>query len=282
MPIRERGYYNWEGKLSDSRLRWLPIFTNGIRSVYKKKFSKLLFASASSIFFIFLIALYISSKPELKGMTRLVHMISSDALLFRTFYTNGFLIFMSAIISLFAGSELISNDLKFKSISLYLSRPLSKTDYIFGKFSIILFYLLLFSLLPGLLLILFKIVFTGDFSAGLDLLIKSIIFPVVISLFWSSLILMTSSLSKNGRFVKIIFFVFFLFTNMVSGIFYAIFKNDNFHLFSVKKNIKQFGSYVFGTTPEFNVPGWISGVLLLLLTSLFLAVLAYRLKKVEA
>lgn len=281
MPIREGGYYNWEGTLSKSKIKWFPIFTNGIRSVYKKRFSKLLFATTSSLFFVFLLALYISSKPELRMMSKLVKMISSDALLFRTFYTNGFLVFMSAMISVFAGSELISNDLKHKSISLYLARPLSKLDYITGKFSIILFYLLLFTLVPGILLVIFKVIFTGDFSAGIALLTKSIVFPIVISLFWASLMLMLSSLSENGRFVKIIFFVAFFMTQMIAGMFWGIFRNDNFLYISIEKNIQQFGSFVFGTQLEFRAPGWISGAILLGLTALFLLILAYRLRKVE-
>ena len=281
MPIREGGYYNWEGTLNQSKIKWFPIFTNGIRGVYTKRFSKLLFASASSLFFVFLIALYVSSKPELRMMTRLVKMISSDAQLFRTYYTNGFLVFMSAMISVFAGSELISNDLKHRSISLYLARPLSKLDYITGKFSIVLFYLLMFTLVPGILLVIFKIIFTGDFSAGFTLLIKSIAFPVVISLFWASLMLMLSSLSENARFVKIIFFVAFFLTQMIAGMFWGIFKNDNFLYISIEKNIQQFGSFVFGTSLEFRAPGWISGAILLGLTAVFLLVLAYRLRKVE-
>jgi len=281
VPIREGGYYNWEGDLNRSKTKWFPIFTTGIKGVYKKRFSKLLFATTSSLFFIFLIALYISSKPELKMMSKLVKMISSDAQLFRTYYTNGFLVFMSAILSVFAGSELISNDLKHRSISLYLARPLSKLDYITGKFSIILFYLLMFTLVPGILLVIFKVIFTGDFSAGITLLTKSIIFPVVISLFWSSLMLMLSSLSENGRFVKIIFFVAFFMSQMIAGMFWGIFKNDNFMYISIEKNIQQFGSFVFGTQLEFSAPGWISGAILLGLTAVFLLVLSYRLKKVE-
>ncbi|MEN8153415.1 MAG: ABC transporter permease subunit [Acidobacteriota bacterium] len=281
MPIREKGYYNWEGELQRTSFRWFPIFTVGIKSVYKKRFSKLLFASFSSLFFVFLVALYISSKPELNGMGKLIRMISSDALLFRTFYTNGFLIFMSAILSLFAGSELISNDLKHKSISLYLSRPLGKIDYLAGKFSIVMFYLLFFTLVPGLLLTIFKVIFTGDFSAGFTLLIKSIIFPVIISFFWSSLILMLSSISSNGRFVKIIFFLFFIFSNILAGMFYAIFKNTHFLYISIEKTIQQFGSFVFNTGMEFSAPGWISAVVLPGMTALFLLILYIRLKKVE-
>ncbi|HLP47697.1 MAG TPA: hypothetical protein VK469_17260, partial [Candidatus Kapabacteria bacterium] len=153
MPIREKGYYNWEGQLKTSPNRWMPIFIHGIKSVFKKKFSKLLFTLCASTFLIFLIAVYVSTKPELKMLSQLVKEIQSDALLFNTYYTNPFLLFMMVTLSLFAGSELISGDLKYKSFIFYLSRPLSRSDYVKGKSAIVLFYLLAFTLVPGLLLI---------------------------------------------------------------------------------------------------------------------------------
>lgn len=281
MPIREKGYYSWTGELKNNSVRWFPIFSVGIKNVYKKRFSKLFFTSFASLFFIFLIALYVSSKPELKIFTRLVSIIKTDNMLFRSFYTNGFMIFMSAMLCLFAGSELISADLKHNSVSLYLSRPLKKTDYIAGKYSIILFYLLVFSLFPGLLLIIFKIIFTGDLSAGPSLLIKSILFPLVISLFWSSMILMFSSLSSNARFVKLIFFVLYFFSDFIAGIFFQIFKNDHFLYISIAKNIRQFGSFVFDTPAEFKAPEWISGLILVSLTIIFIIILYFRMRKVE-
>jgi ABC-type transport system involved in multi-copper enzyme maturation permease subunit len=281
MPIREKGYYKWSGTLQNSRVRWLPIFFVGIKNIYRKKFSKLFFTSFASMFFIFLLALYASSKPELKMLSRLVSIIRTDNMLFRSFYTNGYMIFMSAILCLFAGSELISSDLKHNSVSLYLSRPLKKSDYIAGKYSIILFYLLLFSLLPGLLLIIFKVIFTGDISAGPSLLIKSFVFPIVISFFWSSLILMFSSLSENARFVKLVFFILYFFSDFIAKVFFNVFNNGRFLYLSIEKNIKQFGSFVFGTKAEFNAPEWISGLILISLTVVFITVLYFRMKKVE-
>ncbi len=281
MPIREKGYYNWTGELQKGGLKWLPIFKTGIKHVYKKRFSKLFFASFASLFFIFLIALYVSSKPELKMLTRLVKMIQTDNMLFRTFYSNGYMIFMSAMLCIFAGSELISSDIKHNSISLYLARPLRRFDYIAGKYSIILFYLLMFSLVPGILLIIFKIIFTGDLSAGPSLILKSIIFPGIISLFWSSFILMISSMSGNGRFVKLIFFIIYFFSDFIAHIFAEIFKKWAFFYISINKNIRQFSSYVFDTKAEFNAPEWISGAILLALTFIFILIIHVRMKKME-
>jgi ABC-type transport system involved in multi-copper enzyme maturation permease subunit len=281
MPIREKGYYNWEGELKTSPIKWLPIFVNGIKSVYKKKYSKLLFATCAFPFLIFLVAVYVATKPELKMMTRLVKEIQNDALLFNTYYTNGFLIFMMVIMGLFAGAELISNDLKFKSFTFYLSRPLSRLDYVKGKFSIVLFYLLAFTLVPGLLLIIAKVIFSGEFSVPLNILLAAIIFPIVISLFLGSLSIMLSSLSSNSRFVMVMLFVVYVMSNAIAQMFHGIFKNTSFLFLSFDSNIRNFGKFVFGTQGEFYTHGFVAGCILVGLTVLFFAIIMMRIKRVE-
>ena len=121
MDIREKGYRHWEGELRASRHNWLPISCNGIHTVFKKKYAKLIFSLCASTFFVFLAAVYVSTKPELKILGELVRLLKSDAELFNTFYTNGFLTFMLIILSIFSGADLISTDLKFKAFPLYFA-----------------------------------------------------------------------------------------------------------------------------------------------------------------
>ena len=185
------------------------------------------------------------------------------------------------LLSLFAGAELISEDLKFKSFTLYLSRPLSMLDYIKGKFSIVLFYLLLFTLVPGIILIIAKIIFTGKFTISFYVIFAALVFPIIFSLFYASMILMFSSLSSNIKFVNIMFIAFIFFSNTVSGILSHELRNDNFHMLSMEKNIRQFSSVIFNVEPDFNSPAWISGVILLGMTFIFFIVLILRLKKTE-
>ena len=114
MEIREKGYRHWEGQLQTSHLNWLPIARNGVKAVFKKKFAKLVFSLSASTFFVFLAAVYVSTKPELKILSELVRLLKSDAELFNTFYANGFLTFMLVILTIFSGADLISADLKFR------------------------------------------------------------------------------------------------------------------------------------------------------------------------
>lgn len=281
MPIREKGYYNWDGQLKESGPMWLPMFLNGIVQVFHKKRSRLLFAFASMPFLLFLAGVYIATKPELNMLREIVQQVKSDALLFHSFYTFGPMVFSMILLSVFVGSDLISGDLKFKSFTLYLSRPLSKLDYLMGKYSVVLFYLLLFTLVPGMLLIVAKLVFSGSFSVPLLVFISSVLFPIVIGLFFSSLILMLSSFTTNSKFVVVMFFGVVIGSNVVAQIFKEVFKNDRFYFLSIEKNIENFGSFLFGTKSGMDMAGWPSGLIILGATALFMTILYFRINKAE-
>ena len=281
MPIREKGYHAWEGELKPKGTKWMPIFLTGIKAIFRKKRSKLLFAYTTFPFLAFLVLAYALSKPELKMFKEVIQEIQSEALFFKSFFTFGGLIFGMLLLSFFTGAHLISGDLKFKSFTLYLARPLSKFDYIKGKFSIVLFYLLLFTLVPGLLLILVKLILTGALNIPLLVIISTIIFPIIIALFFASTILMFSSMSKNHKLVIILFFVFYFLSDTIANIFGHTLKNDYFFFMSIRQNIKQFGTFMFNTRPEFNAPAWISGAILICLTVIFMTIISWRLKRAE-
>jgi ABC-type transport system involved in multi-copper enzyme maturation permease subunit len=281
MDIREKGYSHWQGELKTSRHNWLPIFFNGIKTVFKKKYAKLIFALSGSTFIIFLIAVYVSTKPELKILSELVRLLKSDAELFKTFYANGFLTFMLVILSIFSGADLISSDLKFKAFPLYFARPLSRSDYLLGKFFIILFYLLLFTLVPGILLLLFKMIFTGSLAVSPMLLLAILVFPLLECVFLASLTLALSILSANTKFIQIAIFLVYMFSNNLAQILKAIFKSDYFFLISLNGNIEQLGSFFFGLQPARAYPAWLAVLPPVAISFLAVWLLGWRIKKAE-
>lgn len=281
MEIREKGYRRWEGELAAGGRRWLPISRQGIRTVFRKKYAKLVFSLCASSFFVFLVAVYASTKPELKILSELVRLLKSDAELFKTFYANGFLVFMLFVLCAFAGAELMSADLRFKAFPLYFSRPLSRLDYLAGKLGVLLFYLLAFTLLPGVLLLLFKMLFTGSLAVAPRLLLAILAMPLVVSGCLALLTLALSSLSPNGKFVQISIFLVYLFSNNLAVILKGIFKSDYFFLFSIPANIGQLGSLLFATKPARAFPAWLSLLLALGISVLCFWLLCWRIRKAE-
>jgi len=258
MSIREKGYHKWQGELKKTAVPWLPIFNNGIKTAFKKKYAKALFSMAIGHFLVFLGGIYASTKPELRMFSEIVELLKNDALFFSTFFTNGFIMFALLVLCFFVFADLISGDLRTNSFPLYFSRPLDRKDYVLGKFSIIMFYLLLFTLVPGFLLVIFKFLFAGSFTLAPGVLFGLIMVPLLLSSFLSAITLMISSLSSNSRYVKIILLLFFIFSNSLAEILKGIFKSTYFNLFSVGRNLEQLGAYIFDIRPAFSVPGWMS------------------------
>ena len=281
MDIREKGYSRWQGELKAHHYNWLPIFFNGIKTIFKKKYSKLIFAFSGSTFIVFLVAIYVSTKPELKILSELVRLLKSDADLFKTFYANGFLFFMLVILSIFSGADLISTDLKFKAFPLYFARPLSRTDYLIGKFSIILFYLLLFTLVPGILLLLFKMIFSARLAVSPMLLLAILVFPLLECVFLASMTLALSILSSNPKFIQIAIFLVYMFSDNLAQILKAIFKNDYFFLISLPGNIDQLGCFFFRLKPVRAYPAWLALLPPLVISLLSVWLLSRRIKKAE-
>ncbi len=278
MGIRKYNIFDKDKENKKRKILWFPILKRGIKDGFKKKFSKLLFAFSAIPFISFIIPLYVSAKPELKFLLRKVKFLSNDASFFYSFFTNNFLIFILLLLSVFIGAELISKDFKTNAIPLYFARPITKSDYIKGKISILLFYLLAFTLVPGILLILFKFIFTGNFPNS-RILLSAVVYPVLIGLFFSAYTLLLSSLSNNEKFVKIAIFFIYILSDIIFGILKNILKSKYFGLISIRVNLKNFAASLFNTQSDFGFSGWYSGLILLLISSLFIFILYRRVER---
>jgi ABC-type transport system involved in multi-copper enzyme maturation permease subunit len=282
MTIREKGYHRWDGQLQPSTLQWLPMFLNGIKAAFKKKFAKGVFIFCVIPFFVFLIGIYVSTRPELKMLKEIFPLLDDEPGFFNIFLSNSILTFMFVFLGAFLGAELISQDVKFNSFPLYFARPLNRKDYIFGKFSILMFYYLLFSLVPGILLYIFKIIFTGKIAIGFHTLLGLIVVPPVVAFFIASLVLLLSSTSRSARHVKIFIFIIYFLSKVISELLVEIFDSSYFHLISISDIITQMGTFVFNVSPEYRYPGWVSLAAIIVLSFGAYWLLYHRIGKLEA
>lgn len=172
---------------------------------------------------------------------------------------------MIIVILTFAGAGLIADDIKFNSLQLYFSRPLRKKDYLLGKVSVLVVFLLFLTLIPGLILFVMKLIFSGGlkFFGDFPLLPLSIIvYSLLLTAFFSLYTLLLSSISKSRRYVIILIVGVYFFLEILFAIFYDIFKDPYLSLFSLKANLQQLGAAFFGVKAPHNVP-WIYSLLIL-------------------
>lgn len=269
MPIAEQGYAHWTGTFIERRFPWWPVMRLGIRLAFKRKFFKFAFAFSLLPAFFFLAGVYISERmQDFQFMVRgrqSINFLTINPAFFRSYFTADALLFMMVMLMVLAGAGLISDDLKHNALQLYFARPLRKRDYIAGKLLTASFFLLILTLVPGLLFILFKAIFAGSFKLLVDfpwLPLSVIGYSFVLTLFFSLFTLLVSSLSRNRRYTAILIFVIYFLSDVFFGIFYGIFRSPYFSLLSIKSNLQQVGAAIFGVVPKYNIP-WIYSFLVL-------------------
>lgn len=268
MTIKEKGYTHWDGELKDGRFPWWPITRFGIKLTFKKKFFKFFFFMTLVPAVVYLVGIYISERLEdFNFMIReSTEFLQINPAYFKSYFTNEGLLFMIVIVLVFAGAGLISDDLKYNSLQLYFSRPLKKKDYFIGKAAVIVFFLFIVTLIPGFVFIIMKLVFSGSFKffASYPWLILSVIaYSILVTAFFAFYSLFLSSISKNRRYVAILIFGLYFFSDIIYEIFYGIFKSPYFSLLSFKINLQQVGAFIFNQKTQYTV-SWVYSLLIII------------------
>jgi len=280
MTIKERGYTHWDGELRDGRFPWWPITRMGIKLTFKRRFFKLFFGLTLMPALVWLVGIYISERLEdfkfmMEGETDFLNV---NPLYFKTYFTNEFLLFMVVMIMVFSGAGLISDDLRHNALQLYFARPLKKRDYLTGKAAVIFFFLLILTLVPGVVFILFKMIFAGNFQFFVSypwLILSVVAYSLLLTTFFAFYTLLMSSVGKNRRYVSILIFGVYFFSDIFSAIFREIFRSQYFFLLSIKTNLQQIGAVLFRQRTPFNIP-WFYSLLVIVAICLFAAYLLKR------
>jgi ABC-2 type transport system permease protein len=118
-------------------------------------------------------------------------------------------------ITISVGAGLIANDRRANALQIYLSKPLTRLEYVVGKLVTLLAFLAAVTWLPGMLLLLLQMLFAGSLTFLRDNLF---LFPAI-TLFAAIQILLSafamlalSSLSKSRRFVSVMYAGIIFFT----------------------------------------------------------------------
>jgi len=156
MAVYEHTYKPYTGQLTPEWSRFLIIPRHAYQDVFKSK----LFTAFFSICFIPLlveaILIYLHHNVNALALLRVNvrELIPIDAFFFQAFVNvqGGFAFFVTLLV----GPPLVSRDLRNNALPLYLSRPFTRTEYVLGKMSVLLFLLSTITWIPQLLLFLFQ------------------------------------------------------------------------------------------------------------------------------
>ena len=107
-------------------------------------------------------------------------------------------------VTVYVGAGLIANDRRANALQIYLSKPLTRAEYVFGKLAILMTFLALVTWLPAIVLLIVQIAFAGNFTffrTNVFLFPAITLFAFLESSWSSSTMLALSSLSKSSRYV---------------------------------------------------------------------------------
>jgi ABC-2 type transport system permease protein len=277
MPIHDQSYRHYSGAREAHGRAWLIIASAGIRSMIgKRKFLGLLLL-AWLPFLIEAIRFYFAANfPQ-------VSMLAATRETYREFfdYQAAFVFF----ITIWVGAGLIANDKRANALQIYLSKPLTRTEYIAGKLSILVVFLLLVTWVPAMLLLLLHMLFQGNFDfirANLLLFPAITLFSFLYVLLASFTMLALSSLSNSSRYVAILYAGIIFFTDSVYSVLYAVTGNSSFSWISLGGNLRQVGNIIFRMKPLYPGTPWqVSLLMVVAMIAVSTFVLERRVRGVE-
>lgn len=278
MPIYDQSYRRYEAREALRRLRFWPITREALRLILAKRafIGLLILAWIPFLFRVGQVWLF-TQFPE-SG-----RILPVDGRLFGDFLNQQ--IGLTVILSVFGGAGLIANDLRTGAILVYLSRPLTRRDYVLGKLGVLLALNLSVTLVPGLLLYLIALALAPDQFAKWDLAWIGpavVLHSLVTSLVMSLIALAVSSLSRSARVAGLGFFGLVFGLEIVRGVLRALYDRPESALLSVQADLQSLGNALFGITDRaFQLP-WAYPALVLTAVSLgCLAILRARVRAVE-
>lgn len=161
MAVYEHLYREYEGEAPSALERFLVIPRYALRETFKSK----IFTTVFIVCFIYplIAAILVYLRHNVNAISLLQinvrELLPIDASFFRTFLeVQGA---FSFILTVLIAPPLISRDLANNALPLYLCRPLSRTEYVLGKMTVVFVVLSLVTWVPGLIIFLFHASLTG-------------------------------------------------------------------------------------------------------------------------
>jgi ABC-type transport system involved in multi-copper enzyme maturation permease subunit len=262
MPIYDLGYRHWAGRWTSHPYRWWVITRQGIALLVRRKLFVALMFLSTIPFLVRSVMIYFSSTAG----TVMPGFMQVNASFFENFLSQQ--MFFAFAIAIYAGAGLISNDLKANALQIYLSKPITRQDYFIGKLGVVVFFLAMPTLLPGLLLLILGMLFRADaefFVQSAWLAGPIVGYSILIMFTYGLIILALSALTKSSRFAGINFAAVFFFTQILQAILSAIFRSSHLAWISVRDNLSQLGAFLFRGAAQYQSPVWLSAAILLIL-----------------
>jgi ABC-type transport system involved in multi-copper enzyme maturation permease subunit len=230
MPVFEKGYESYDGPRHPLRLRWWPLFWEEVLPYLKRRrFLFLILLALIPWTWGILLTFFHTQLGDSQSVRQFVKELPTvDESLFAALLTNGYDLFLLVLVLIWMGSGLIARDRKEGTLEVFLGRAVTPLQYLWAKGLALGVFLLIFSLVPAFVMVVFQVGLTGDIAWLWEharviwgTLLYTLVGPGSLILF----ILALSSLGRSPRLVGLSFFGIAFLGPIACGILYAITKS---------------------------------------------------------
>ena len=276
MPIHDQGYRRYAGGRDAKGQAWLVIARAGIRNMVSKRLFLGLLLVAYAPFLVRSVMLYVSTSFSQAAF------LAPTAQTFREFLEQQSIFVF--FITIYVGAGLIANDRRANALQIYLSKPLTRLEYVAGKAATLAVFLLAATWVPALLLLVLQVMFAGSFAFIQK---NAFLFPAITVYSFLQVILATlsmlalSSLSKSPRFVGIMYAGVIFFTDAVFGMLKYVVRVSSASIVSPTQSLAQLGDVIFRVPPRNDTPVILSLTVVVLMVVASILILEKRIRGVE-
>ena len=275
MPIHDQGYRKYTGPRGQRR-GWLVIASTTIRAQIRRRRVIALLLVAWLPFLVRAVLLYAAANFQQASF------LAATPQIFREFlgWQNIFVFFVTILI----GAGLIADDRRTNALQIYLSKPLTRVEYVVGKLAVLGAFLTFVTWVPAILLLFLQMMFAGSthFLRDNIFLLPAITLFCLLQVLVSALtVLALSSLSKSRRFVSILYAGIILFTQAVQQALVRTTGSRSWSLISPGETLDVIGDTVFRINTTSTVPTGAAIAVVVALVIASLVVLERRVRGVE-
>jgi ABC-2 type transport system permease protein len=276
MPIHDQGYRRYRGERRPLGQAWQVIARAGLRTIIRERKFVALMLFAWAPFIVRAVQIYVAANFQQASF------LAPRAETFREFLNQqGVFVFF---VTIWVGAGLIANDRRANALQVYLSRPLTRADYVFGKLAILLVLLLSVTWAPAIMLLILQIIFAGNLTfvrQNLFLFPAITLMSVTQVVVAAMSVLALSSLSKSSRFVGVMYAGLIFFSSGLFNALRAITGRTGLAWLSPTDTLEQLSTIIFRVEPRFSMSPVVTVLAVVALIALAAWILERRVRGVE-
>ena len=274
MPIHDQGYRRYSGARILRARSWFVIARAGIIERLRERRFLALLLVAWLLFVVRAVQIYFGTT-----FVRASFFAPSEET-FHGFLTQQRLFVF--FITIYAGAGLIAGDRQANALQLYLSKPITRHDYIVGKLATIAAFLIAVTWVPAMMLLMLQVLFSGslEFVSTHPRLVPAITITAALQVALASMMMLAlSSLSRSRRFAAMLYALVTIFAGTIERVLQTATGAAGWVLVSPQNTLLVITDALFGIEPE--IPVTLALIAIMTLMAVCVAVLERRVRAVD-